>query len=150
MALSNSKLPPQEEAFASSLFGDDDSEDTPEDRTPRKKSGLPETELDPITEEAIVDIFEKDDGKPEPEVKKETTISPDLHVGDSVIAIWEGQMARGVIRKLSEGIDVEIGGRRIKVESAIKIESCQKSVDRLLAGDDPASLIESLCSNRKN
>lgn len=94
---------------------------------------------EPVIVEAVVK--EEPPKKVAPKIVEKKTDGKPLHVGDAVIAVTENGPARGVVRKLSEGIEVEVGGKKQKVENAVGVESCDDMVKRILAGEDPEKLI---------
>ena len=140
-------LPDSEQRALANIFGDGEpTEDVLSEDAPVQKGN--KYDLDEGTVNFLGNVFAKEEPvveavKPKPVVvpKAIKTDGKPLRVGDNVIALTERGPARGVVRKLSEGIEVEVAGKKQKVEDAVRVESCDDMVQRILAGEDPEKLI---------
>ena len=145
----NNTLPKSEQNILANIMGDGEpTEDVLSEDAPVQKGN--KYDLDEGTVGFLNNVFDKSEpviveavAKVEPKkvAPKKSSDGKPLHVGDNVIALTERGPARGVVRKLSEGIEVEVAGKKQKVESAVRVESCDDMVKRILAGEDPEKLI---------
>jgi len=143
-------LPKSEQNILANIMGDGEpTEDVLSEDAPVQKGN--KYDLDEGTVGFLHNVFDKSEPviveavvkeEPPKKVAPKKSEGKPLHVGDTVIAVTESGPVRGVVKKLSEGIEVEVGGKKQKVQDAVRVESCEDMVKSILAGEDPEKLID--------